>query len=35
MRTHIVLSTQYEGRPVEPVTPPRPVTPSTGWGGSR
>lgn len=32
MNSHVVLSTQYEGRPVEP--PPadaRPTTPSTGW----
>jgi Lrp/AsnC family leucine-responsive transcriptional regulator len=32
MRTHIVLSTQYEGRPVEPRAPDRPVTPAEGWG---
>ena len=33
MRTHIVLSTQYEGRPVTPpATEDRPVTPSAGWG---
>ncbi len=32
MNTHVVLSTQYEGRPVEPPTEqPRPVTPSPGW----
>jgi Lrp/AsnC family leucine-responsive transcriptional regulator len=31
MRTHIVLSTQYEGRPVQPVETDRPVTDSTGW----
>jgi len=32
MNTHVVLSTQYEGRPVEPppVEPPA-VTPSAGW----
>jgi Lrp/AsnC family leucine-responsive transcriptional regulator len=35
MRTHIVLSTQYEGRPVEPVASPRPVTPAAGWSGPR
>ncbi|MCO1660129.1 Lrp/AsnC family transcriptional regulator [Pseudonocardia humida] len=35
MRTHIVLSTQYDGRPVEPVAESRPITPSAGWGGSR
>jgi len=32
LNSHVVLSTQYEGRPVEP--PPaeqRPVTPSAGW----
>lgn len=31
MRTHIVLSTQYAGRPVERPTPERPVTQSVGW----
>ena len=32
MRTHIVLSTQYAGRPVEPPRhPERTVTPSSGW----
>lgn len=31
MRTHIVLSTQYEGRPVEPPVAVGPVTPSEGW----
>ena len=31
MRTHIVLSTQYDRRPVEQALPERPVTPSTGW----
>jgi Lrp/AsnC family transcriptional regulator, leucine-responsive regulatory protein len=31
MRTHIVLSTQYEGRPVEQPVPVGPVTPSAGW----
>lgn len=32
MNTHIVLSTQYEGRPVEPPTPDaRQVTQSAGW----
>lgn len=31
MRTHIVLSTQYEGRPVEPTAPERPVTSAEGW----
>lgn len=31
LRTHIVLSTQYEGRTVEPVAPERSVTESTGW----
>ena len=30
--THVVLSTQYEGRPVEPpAEQPRTVTPSAGW----
>ena len=31
MRTHIVLSTQYDGRPVEASTAERPITPSEGW----
>jgi Lrp/AsnC family leucine-responsive transcriptional regulator len=33
MRTHIVLSTQFEGRPVGAVAahPERPVTPADGW----
>jgi len=31
MRTHIVLSTQYEGRPVEPPRFERTVTASPGW----
>jgi Lrp/AsnC family transcriptional regulator, leucine-responsive regulatory protein len=31
LRTHIVLSTQYEGRPVQPPGPERPVTQSAGW----
>jgi Lrp/AsnC family leucine-responsive transcriptional regulator len=31
MRTHIVLSTQYDGRPVAPVNPDRPVTAAEGW----
>jgi len=31
MRTHIVLSTQYDGRPVEQPLPDRPVTASAGW----
>jgi Lrp/AsnC family leucine-responsive transcriptional regulator len=31
IRTHIVLSTAFEGRPVEPVAPDRPVTRSAGW----
>src|SRR5215475_5413931 len=32
MNSHVVLSTQYEGRPVQPPTPEnRPVTPSAGW----
>ncbi len=31
MRTHIVLSTQYDGRPLEPPPPQRPVTHSEGW----
>jgi Lrp/AsnC family transcriptional regulator, leucine-responsive regulatory protein len=33
MNTHIVLSTEYEGRPVQPPTAEtRPVTRSAGWG---
>lgn len=31
MRTHIVLSTQYDGRPVQQPLPQRPVTPAEGW----
>jgi Lrp/AsnC family transcriptional regulator, leucine-responsive regulatory protein len=32
LNSHVVLSTQYEGRPVQPPTPDnRPVTPSVGW----
>lgn len=31
LRTHIVLSTQYEGRPVEPPADARPVTQADGW----
>jgi Lrp/AsnC family leucine-responsive transcriptional regulator len=32
MNSHVVLSTQYEGRPVQPPAPDtRPVTPSQGW----
>jgi Lrp/AsnC family transcriptional regulator, leucine-responsive regulatory protein len=31
MRTHIVLSTQYEGRPVEPPVSVGSVSPSEGW----
>lgn len=31
LRTHIVLSTQYEGRPVGPPAPQRPVTSAEGW----
>lgn len=32
MRTHIVMSTQYTGRPVAPITQDRPVTNPEGWG---
>lgn len=33
INTHVVLSTQYEGRPVErPAEEARPVTRSAGWG---
>jgi Lrp/AsnC family transcriptional regulator, leucine-responsive regulatory protein len=31
INSHVVLSTQYEGRPVEPPADNRPVTPSEGW----
>jgi Lrp/AsnC family transcriptional regulator, leucine-responsive regulatory protein len=31
MRTHIVLSTPYQDRPVTEPSPDRPVTPSRGW----
>jgi Lrp/AsnC family leucine-responsive transcriptional regulator len=31
IRTHIVLSTQYDGRPVEQPPEERPVTRSAGW----
>ena len=31
INSHVVLSTQYEGRPVEPPAENRPVTPSEGW----
>ena len=31
LRTHIVLSTQYDGRPVERPTEARPVTQADGW----
>jgi Lrp/AsnC family leucine-responsive transcriptional regulator len=31
MRTHIVLSTQFEGRAVQQAIPERPVTRSEGW----
>lgn len=31
LRTHIVMSTQFDGRPVAAVEPDRPVTPSAGW----
>ena len=32
MNSHIVLSTQFDGRPVEPPDPgARPVTDSPGW----
>ena len=35
LRTHIVLSTQFSGRPVEPAAPPPPVTQSAGWSPPR
>ncbi len=35
LRTHIVMSTQFDGRPVQEVTPERPVTPSDGWASQR
>jgi hypothetical protein len=28
-----VLSTLYDGRPVEPATAERPITPAEGWAG--
>lgn len=31
LRTYVVLSTQYEGRPVQPPAPQRPVTAAEGW----
>jgi Lrp/AsnC family leucine-responsive transcriptional regulator len=31
MRTHIVLSTQFDGRPVERAIDDRPVSQSEGW----
>jgi len=31
MHSHVVLSTQYENRPVQPPTEERTVTPSSGW----
>jgi Lrp/AsnC family transcriptional regulator, leucine-responsive regulatory protein len=31
MRTHIVMSTQYAGRPVQPIANDRPVTQADGW----
>ena len=35
MNSHVVLSTQYEGRPVQPPAPDeRPITPSVGWSNS-
>jgi Lrp/AsnC family leucine-responsive transcriptional regulator len=34
IRTHIVLSTQYDGRPVAPPKPDRPVAPSQGWNAA-
>lgn len=35
MNSHVVLSTQYEGRPVQPPAPDeRPITPSVGWSGN-
>lgn len=33
LRTHIVMSTQYDQRPVRPVAIERTVTTSSGWGG--
>jgi len=34
LRTHIVLSTQYDGRPVGRPSEDRPVTSSEGWSGT-
>lgn len=33
MRTHIVLSTQHDGRPISPPPDERPVATSEGWAG--
>jgi Lrp/AsnC family leucine-responsive transcriptional regulator len=35
MRTHIVLSTQYDGRAIEAPPEERPVSTSEGWGRAR
>jgi Lrp/AsnC family leucine-responsive transcriptional regulator len=35
MRTHIVLSTQYDQRPIDVAALDRPVTPSQGWNVPR
>jgi Lrp/AsnC family leucine-responsive transcriptional regulator len=35
MRTHIVLSTQFDRRVIEPPPPARPVTPAERWGTGR
>jgi len=31
LRTHIVMSTQFDGRPIQESAPERPVEPSAGW----
>jgi hypothetical protein len=31
MRTHIVMSTQYAGRPIQPIANDRQVTQAVGW----
>lgn len=35
LRSSVVLSTQFEGRPVEPLPAEADVTPSVGWSAAR
>lgn len=35
LRSSVVLSTQFEGRPVEPLPVEADVTPSVGWSAAR